>query len=70
MERRLADILAADMVGYSRFMAADETGTLTRQKTHLTELIDPKIKKTAGACSKPPAMVCWLSFLVPMALFV
>ena len=28
MERRLAAILAADVVGYSRFMAADEAGTI------------------------------------------
>ena len=30
MERHLAAILAADMVGYSRLMSADEAGTLTR----------------------------------------
>ena len=34
MERRLAAILAADVVGYTRLMSADETGTLR----HLTEL--------------------------------
>ncbi len=32
MERRLAAILAADVVGYSRLMAADEVGTLTSLK--------------------------------------
>ncbi len=31
MERRLAAILAADVVGYSRLMEADEEGTLTRK---------------------------------------
>ena len=30
VERRLAAILAADMVGYSRLMEADEAGTLAR----------------------------------------
>ncbi len=30
MERRLAAILAADVVGYSRLMGADEDGTLAR----------------------------------------
>ena len=45
-ERRLAAILAADMVGYSRLMEADETGTLARLKTHRLELIDPAIAKT------------------------
>jgi class 3 adenylate cyclase len=34
VERRLAAILAADMVGYSRLMEADEAGTLARLKTH------------------------------------
>ena len=34
MERRLAAIVAADMVGYSRLMEADETDTLARQKRH------------------------------------
>ena len=33
MERRLAAILAADVVGYSRLMGADEVGTLARLKT-------------------------------------
>ncbi len=34
MERRLAAILVADMVGYSRLMEADEAGTIARQKAH------------------------------------
>ncbi len=40
MERRLAAILAADVVGYSRFMEADEEGTLKALKEHLDQLID------------------------------
>ena len=52
MERRLAAILAADMVGYSRLMAVDETGTLARQKKHRTELIDPKIAEYGGRVVK------------------
>jgi TolB-like protein/class 3 adenylate cyclase len=48
MERRLAAILAADMVGYSRLMAADEVGTLARQNTLRRELIDPKIAEYGG----------------------
>ncbi|WP_170604956.1 rhodanese-like domain-containing protein [Ruegeria arenilitoris] len=48
MERRIAAILAADMVGYSRLMEADETGTLERQKRHRIELIDPKIDAHHG----------------------
>ncbi len=40
MERRLVAILAADMVGYSKLMAADETGTIEQQKAHRAALID------------------------------
>ncbi len=39
--RRLAAILAADMVGYSRLMGADEAGTITRQKALHSEVIGP-----------------------------
>ena len=46
VERRLAAILAADMVGYSGLMEADEKGTLARLRTHRLELIDPAIAKT------------------------
>ncbi len=51
-ERRLAAILAADMVGYSRLMEIDETGTLARLKTHRLELIDPAIAKNNGRIIK------------------
>ena len=47
-QRRLAAIVAADMVGYSRLMEADESGTIARQKAHRTELIDPKIACAAA----------------------
>jgi class 3 adenylate cyclase len=46
--RRLAAILAADVVGYSRLMGADEEGTHERLKAHLRELIDPKIAEHRG----------------------
>ena len=42
LERRLTTILAADVVGYSRLMAADEPGTLAALKAHRTEIMDPK----------------------------
>src|ERR1700741_272355 len=51
-ERRLAAVLAADMVGFSRLMEADETGTLARLKTHRIELIDPAIAKNHGRIIK------------------
>jgi adenylate cyclase len=52
VERRLAAILAADMVGYSRLMEVDEAGTLARLKTHRLELIDPAIAKARGRIIK------------------
>ena len=38
-ERRLTTILAADVVGYSRLMADDESATLAQLKTHRKELL-------------------------------
>ena len=43
MDRRLAAILSADVVGYSRLMGADEAGTLGALRAHRDELIDPTI---------------------------
>ncbi len=43
MERRLAAILAADVVGYSRLMSEDEVGTFDALRAHREELIEPKI---------------------------
>ena len=51
-ERRLAAILAADVVGYSRLMEVDEAGTLARLKTIRLELIDPAIAKCRGRIIK------------------
>jgi len=48
MEHKLAAVLAADMVGYSRLMEMDERGTLARLRTHRIELIDPAIAKNQG----------------------
>jgi class 3 adenylate cyclase len=50
--RRLAAILAADVVGYSRLMGADEEGTHERLKAHLRELVDPKIREHHGRIVK------------------
>ena len=52
VERRLAAILAADVVGYSRLMEVDEEGTLARLKTVRLELIDPAIAKCKGRIIK------------------
>ncbi len=48
VERRLTTILAADVVGYSRLMAADEAGTLTSLKALRRELIEPKTAEYHG----------------------
>jgi adenylate cyclase len=50
--RRLAAIFAADMVGYSRLMEADEEGTIARHNVHRSELIDPKIAEHDGRIVK------------------
>jgi len=50
--RKLAAILAADMVGFSRLMGMDEAGTLARQSAHRAELIDPKIAEYNGRIVK------------------
>jgi len=51
-ERRLAAILAADVVGYSRLMGRDEQGTLDRMKEHRRALIDPEIANRRGRIVK------------------
>ena len=52
MQRRLAAILAADVVGYSRLMGLDEMGTLTSLKTHRRELVDSGIAEHSGRIVK------------------
>jgi len=50
--RRLAAIVAADVVGYSRLMEVDEEGTWARLKSLRAELIDPAIAKHGGRIFK------------------
>jgi len=52
LERRLAAILAADVVGYSRLMGEDESGTLERLKVLRRELVQPKIMQRKGRIVK------------------
>src|SRR5712692_9986994 len=51
-ERKLAAILAADVVGYSRLMGGDEEGTLAQLRGHRRALIDPKIREHHGRIVK------------------
>ena len=52
MERRLTAILAADVVGYSRLMGVNESGTLTALDALRTDLISPKISEHQGRIVK------------------
>lgn len=52
MERRLAAILSADVVGYSRMMGADEAGTLARFERLTTEVLHPLIASHRGRVVK------------------
>jgi adenylate cyclase len=52
VKRRLAAILAADVVGYSRLTGADEEGTIARLRALRRELIDPTIDAHGGRIVK------------------
>ena len=52
MERKLAVILAADVVGYSSLMEADEAGTFDRLRAGRKELFEPEINKHHGRIFK------------------
>ena len=51
-QRRLAAILSADVVGYSRLMGLDEAGTLARLQHLRSEIIDPTIAAQSGRTIK------------------
>jgi len=52
VQRRLAAILAADVVGYSRLMQADEGGTLAALKSRRTDILQPLVSKHHGRIVK------------------
>jgi len=52
MERKLAAILAADVVGYAALMEADEAGTFDRLRAGRRELFEPEIEKHHGRIFK------------------
>ncbi|SEC20512.1 TolB amino-terminal domain-containing protein [Rhizobiales bacterium GAS188] len=66
VERRLAAIMAADVVGYSRLMGADEEGTLARLKAHRRELGDPKIREHRGRIVKTTGDGMLVEFVSPV----
>ena len=52
VDRRLAAIMAVDVVGYSRLMGADEAGTLAQVKAHRKQLAEPLIAEHRGRVVK------------------
>ena len=77
MERRLAAVLAFDMVGYSRLVGADEQRTLATFKRHRSEIFNPRaaqyhgriVKFTGdGALIEFPSVVDSVSFAVEAQL--
>ena len=52
LKRRLSTILAADVVGYSSLMSADEVGTLSALKWHRAKLFEPAIAQHGGRTVK------------------
>jgi class 3 adenylate cyclase len=52
ISRKLAAILAADVVGYSRLMGADEAGTLASLKRHRDTIFDPAVAAHKGRIVK------------------
>src|SRR5262245_26490246 len=51
-QRRLAAILVADVVGYSKLIGSDEAGTLAQLQALRTDVIEPQIAKHAGRLFK------------------
>ena len=51
-QRKLAAIVAADVVGYSRLMGRDESGTLARLRKNRSEQLDPILRKYGGRLIK------------------
>ena len=51
-QRRLAAVVSADVVGYSRLMGRDESGTLSRLRAHRTERLEPILKRRSGRIVK------------------
>jgi adenylate cyclase len=52
---RLAAIISADIVGFSRLMGVDEVGTLAALRAHRAELIDRKLAEQDGRIVKTMA---------------
>jgi TolB-like protein len=67
MERRLTTIVAADLVGYSRLMAADEEGTVERFRNVRKELIQPELTAAKARLIKTMGDGLLVEFPSPVA---
>ncbi len=67
MDRRLTTILAADLVGYSRLMAADEEGVIVRLRSARAEVIDPALAEAGGRIVKTMGDGLLVEFGSPVA---
>jgi adenylate cyclase len=66
VERRLAAILAADVVGAAGLMEADEAGTLSAIRTILSQIIEPAASKHRGRLVKTMGDGALLEFASPV----
>ncbi len=67
MDRRLTTILAADLVGYSRLMAADEEGVIARLRAARAEVVDPALAEAGGRIVKTMGDGLLVEFASPVA---
>jgi adenylate cyclase len=67
MDRRLTTILAADLVGYSRLMAADEEGVIARLRLVRAEVVDPALAEAGGRIVKTMGDGLLVEFTSPVA---
>lgn len=66
MDRKLTTILAADLAGYSRLMAADEEGVIRRLRSVRKELLDPAITACGGRIVKTMGDGILVEFMSPL----
>ena len=64
-QRRLAAILVADIVGYSKLIGGDETGTLAQLQILRTQIIEPQLAKHAGRPFGPDRLCFSLAHIDP-----
>ncbi len=65
MERRLAAIMATDVVGYSRLIRADEEGTIAALKALRTDLVEQELSEINGRIVKLMGDGMWMPCAPP-----